>query len=57
MVCGYNTDALLLDVGTPERLTWIEEFLQPAPSPPSSQDALEIPPERSNETTSLANSQ
>lgn len=25
---GYNTDDLLLDVGTPERLAWIEQFLE-----------------------------
>lgn len=26
-VFGYNTDDLLLDVGTPERLAWIEQYL------------------------------
>ena len=29
-VCGYDTDDLLLDVGTPERLAWIEEHLKSA---------------------------
>ena len=27
-VFGYNTDDLLLDVGTPERLAWIEQYLE-----------------------------
>lgn len=27
-VFGYNTDDLLLDVGTPERLAWIEQYLR-----------------------------
>lgn len=31
-VFGYDTDDLLLDAGTPERLTWIEEYLQKEPS-------------------------
>lgn len=30
IVCGYNTDDLLLDVGTPERLAWIEKHLKQA---------------------------
>ncbi len=29
-VCGYDTDDLLLDVGTPERLAWIEGHLTKA---------------------------
>lgn len=28
---GYNTDDLLLDVGTPERLEWIERYLEKNP--------------------------
>lgn len=30
MLCGYDTEDLLLDVGTPERLAWIEEHLTDA---------------------------
>ncbi|MCB1203778.1 MAG: HAD-IIIA family hydrolase [Verrucomicrobiae bacterium] len=30
VLCGYNTEDLLLDVGTPERLTWIEQYLKTA---------------------------
>lgn len=30
VLCGYDTEDLLLDVGTPERLAWIEKHLQPA---------------------------
>lgn len=30
IVCGYNTDDLLLDLGTPERLAWIEQHLKQA---------------------------
>lgn len=30
VLCGYDTEDLLLDVGTPERLAWIEQHLQNA---------------------------
>jgi len=29
-LCGYDTEDLLLDVGTPERLAWIEQHLKTA---------------------------
>lgn len=30
ILCGYDTEDLLLDVGTPERLAWIEQHLKAA---------------------------
>jgi NDP-sugar pyrophosphorylase family protein len=40
-VCGYNTDDLLLDVGTPERLAWIEEHLKMLENPQIESDPLQ----------------
>lgn len=42
IVCGYNTDDLLLDVGTPERLAWIELNLSSGAHPSNSHFSANI---------------